>query len=120
MIDLIELGEKHTLFCLEYLKDFNGTQAAIRAGYSEKSAYSQAHDLLKKPEVLKYIENSSKVVFNSIGLGVERIFAEIVSVAFSENTSNKDKLKSLELLLKYTLIKDEKIKGKKVKIAIAK
>jgi phage terminase small subunit len=31
--------------------DWNGTQAAIRAGYSPKTAGSQAHDLLKKPEI---------------------------------------------------------------------
>ena len=43
-------------FCEEYLVDLNATQAAIRAGYSRHSAYSQAHDLLKKPEVQSEIE----------------------------------------------------------------
>ncbi|WP_372675262.1 terminase small subunit [Aquicoccus sp.] len=38
-------------FCREYVLDWNGTQAAIRAGYSPKTAGSQAHDLLKKPEI---------------------------------------------------------------------
>ena len=38
-------------FCREYVLDWNGTQAAIRAGYSSKTAGSQAHDLLKKPEI---------------------------------------------------------------------
>lgn len=39
------------VFCLEYVKDGNATQAAIRAGYSARTAGSQAHDLLKKPEI---------------------------------------------------------------------
>lgn len=47
---------KVQLFCEEFLKDFNGTQAAIRAGYSERSATEQAYDLLRKPQVAALIE----------------------------------------------------------------
>ena len=39
----------------EYLVDLNATQAAIRAKYSQKTAYSIGFDLLKKPEVQKEI-----------------------------------------------------------------
>lgn len=46
-----KLSAKQEAFCLEYVIDLCATQAAIRAGYSEKTAYSQAHDLLKKPEI---------------------------------------------------------------------
>lgn len=49
------LNDKQRLFCLEYLKDLNATQAAIRAGYSEKTAGSQGFDLLKKPEIQEEI-----------------------------------------------------------------
>jgi phage terminase small subunit len=47
---------KQARFVEEYLQDLNGTQAAIRAGYSEKTANEQAAQLLKKPEVAKAIE----------------------------------------------------------------
>ena len=50
------LSEKQKFFCMEYTKDMNATQAAIRAGYSEKTAYSQGHDLLKKPEIKAVID----------------------------------------------------------------
>ncbi|MCC6863263.1 MAG: terminase small subunit [Rhodobacteraceae bacterium] len=50
------LTGKRERFCQEYLKDLNATQAAIRAGYSEHTAGSQAHDLLKKPEVQAEID----------------------------------------------------------------
>lgn len=40
------LNHKQQQFVLEYTKDFNATQAAIRAGYSEKSARSKASQLL--------------------------------------------------------------------------
>ena len=45
------MNDKQRRFVQEYLIDLNATQAAIRAGYSKKTAYSQGHDLLKKPEI---------------------------------------------------------------------
>ncbi|TPK59048.1 MULTISPECIES: terminase small subunit [unclassified Mesorhizobium] len=45
------LTDKQRRFVDEYLLDLNATQAAIRAGYSEKTAYSQGQRLLKNVEV---------------------------------------------------------------------
>lgn len=45
------MNARQELFCEEYLKDMNATQAAIRAGYSEKTAYSQGQRLLKNVEI---------------------------------------------------------------------
>jgi phage terminase small subunit len=45
------LNDKQRRFAAEYLVDLNATQAAIRAGYSAKTAGSQGFDLLKKPEI---------------------------------------------------------------------
>ena len=45
------MNDRQELFCEEYLKDMNATQAAIRAGYSEKTAYSQGQRLLKHVEI---------------------------------------------------------------------
>lgn len=50
------MNEKQKQFCNEYLIDFNGTQAAIRAGYSPKSAYSTANENLRKPEIQSYLK----------------------------------------------------------------
>ena len=52
-----KLKERKRLFCVEYPKDFNATEAAKRAGYSKKSAYSTGHELLKKPEIQAEISN---------------------------------------------------------------
>ena len=51
-----EMTEKLALFVQEYIIDFNGAQAAIRAGYSEKSAASIASENLTKPNVAAAIE----------------------------------------------------------------
>ena len=45
------LNDKQRRFVQEYMIDLNATQAAIRAGYSEKTAGSQSFDLLQKPEI---------------------------------------------------------------------
>lgn len=50
------LNAKQSKFVSEYAIDLNATQAAIRAGYSGKTAYSQGQRLLKKVEVAEAIE----------------------------------------------------------------
>ena len=55
MNKMSKLNEKQRTFCEEYVIDFNATQAAIRAGYSKKTAYQQGFKLLKKGEIKKLI-----------------------------------------------------------------
>lgn len=50
------LSPKQEAFCREYLVDLNGTQAAIRAGYSPKGAHVQAAQLLSNPKVSEYLQ----------------------------------------------------------------
>lgn len=52
------LSEKQRLFIKEYLVDLNATQAAIRAGYSAKTAYRQGADLLQKTSIREAIEKA--------------------------------------------------------------
>lgn len=53
------LTEKQRRFCEEYLVDFNATQAAIRAGYSEKTAYAIGWENLRKPEIIQTIREKT-------------------------------------------------------------
>jgi len=59
-----KLTAKQALFVKEYLVDFNATQAAIRAGYSKKTASAIGHELMGKPHILAAIctemENRNK------------------------------------------------------------
>ena len=50
------LTEKQICFCNEYLIDLNATQAAIRAGYSEKSARQIAQRMLTKDDIQEYLQ----------------------------------------------------------------
>lgn len=47
---------KQRMFCLEYIRDFNATQSALRAGYSPRSAYSIGQENLRKPEIAAEIQ----------------------------------------------------------------
>lgn len=55
-----KLTDKQKRFVEEYLIDLNATQAAIRAGYSEKTAYSIGEENLRKPEVKIAIQQAQK------------------------------------------------------------
>ena len=63
----IGLTDKQERFCQEYLIDLNGTQAAIRAGYSDSSAGQIAEQNLKKLEIQERI----KVLQQQIALRLE-------------------------------------------------
>ena len=79
--NVTELGKKLTArertFVHEYLRDWNGTQAAIRTGYSEKTAASQASRLLRKPEVRAYRDALLQEQFDAIGVTRHSIAGEV-------------------------------------------
>jgi len=60
------------IFCIEYLKDWNATEAAIRAGYSKKSAYSMANELLKRPEIRTEIAEQIKSIIENAKIPLEK------------------------------------------------
>ena len=51
---------KQLVFCKEYIVDFNGTQAAIRAGFTTKSPRQTATELLAKPYIRAYTDKLIK------------------------------------------------------------
>lgn len=76
------LTEKQIRFCEEYLIDLNATQAATRAGYSEKTAYSIGQENLKKPEIQQYIQSKQKKLQNKLEITQEKVLQEYAKVAF--------------------------------------
>lgn len=54
------LTARQAAFVTEYFVDFNGTQAAIRAGYSAATAHQAAYENLRKPEIRRLIAEESK------------------------------------------------------------
>ena len=71
------LGEKQKRFVREWLVDMNGTRAAIRAGYSEKSAAQTASRLMKDPAVREYRDALLKEEFDSLGITRHSLAVEV-------------------------------------------
>ena len=80
------LNEKQKRFVSEYIIDLNAKQAAIRAGYSPKTAEVQASRLLSlvkvQTEIAKAMEDREK----RTGITQDRVLAELSAIAFAKAT----------------------------------
>lgn len=75
------LNARQSLFVQEYLVDLNATQAAIRAGYSEKTAASQGQRLLRNVEIAKHIQKAMDQRANTVQITAERVLLEVARLA---------------------------------------
>lgn len=121
------MTKKQKRFCDEYLKDLNGAQAAIRAGYSEETARITASKLLTNTNIETYIENQLAELHSKNTADAQEVMEFLTSTLRGEITeqtlkmagngtqeitdigiSAKDRLKAAELLGKrYGLFTDK-------------
>ena len=78
------LQPKHARFVAEYLVDLNGTQAAIRAGYSPRTAAVQASTLLTNPKIAAAVSDGQAKRLASADLSAVRVLEELRRLAFSD------------------------------------
>lgn len=78
------LTGKQWRFVAEYLIDLNATQAAIRAGYSEKTAHSQGPRLLENVEILVEIEKAKIERSKRTEITQDKVVAELAKLGFSD------------------------------------
>lgn len=81
------MTDKQRRFADEYLVDTNATQAAIRAGYSQKTAYSQGQRLLKDVDVQNYIKSKAEEVQNEKIADAKEVMEYLTSVLRGESVS---------------------------------
>ena len=74
------LTDKQRRFVSEYLIDLNATQAAIRAGYSKKTAYSVGHENLSKPEIAAAIAKAQTKVMAKAEIDAEWVLRNAVAM----------------------------------------
>lgn len=120
------LTDKQKRFCDEYLVDSNATQAAIRAGYCQKTAGQIGNENLKKLEIKNYIEERLKEIESEKIATAEEVLQYLTMVVRGESESEvvviedgaakrmkkapdeKERLKAAELLGKrYSLFTDK-------------
>lgn len=95
------LTSKQQRFVDEYLIDLNATQAAIRAGYSEKTAAAIGAENLTKPAVAEQIAERQAAIAAKLEVNQERIVAELAKIGFGDIRSLFDdsgRLKRIEML----------------------
>ena len=78
---MANLTPKQQRFVEEYLIDLNATQAAIRAGYSEKTAQEIGSENLSKPMVAKAIAEAQEKLSNKAQVTVEMVVQGLLNEA---------------------------------------
>lgn len=126
------MTDKQKRFCDEYLIDCNATRAAIRAGYSEKTAKQIGQRMLTNVDLKTYIDEQLKKIHNEKTADAQEVLEYLTSVMRGEKqdevlclvgegvqdktqieVSTKDRIKAAELIGKrYGLFKDKlELKG---------
>ena len=90
---------KQKQFVSEYLKDFNGAQAAIRAGYSKKTARSMANRLLTKADIKQKIKQAQEKVEEKSILSLEKSL-QILSEIAIQGERDSDRISAISLACK--------------------
>ena len=119
---------KQKRFCEEYLVDCNATQAAIRTGYSKKTARAVGQRLLTNVDIKKYIDQQLQKLKNEKIADAQEVLEYLTSVMRGEqkeqvalltgegvqnlvqkDVSAKDRLKAAELIGKRYALFTEKV-----------
>ena len=94
------LSLKQQRFCEYYVELANATEAAKRAGYSEKTAYSIGTENLKKPEIQKYIEELTADRKSRRIASADEVIEFFTGVMRDKDEMTKNRLKAAENLAK--------------------
>lgn len=83
------MNAKQKRFCEEYIIDCNATQAAIRAGYSKRTAYSIGNENLKKTAIKTYINILLKKIEDEKIAKAEEVLKYLTSVMRGESSAHE-------------------------------
>ena len=86
------MNAKQKRFCDEYLIDCNATQAAIRAGYSPKTAKQIGQENLTKPDLKKYIDEQLERIHSEKTADAQEVLEYFTAVMRGEHTEQVLKL----------------------------
>jgi phage terminase small subunit len=80
---MADLNDKQKRFVAEYLIDLNATQAAIRAGYSAKTAHVQGSRLLSDVRVSALLTEKQTKLADKLEVTAERVIRELALIGFA-------------------------------------
>ena len=113
---MAKLSNKQKMFVKEYIIDFNGSRAAVAAGYSEKTSKEIASENLTKPNIQEAIQKAINPKLDKLDVTVENVIESILDIRTSCAADGEDgmidagnALRSNEMLGKYLKMFTEKI-----------
>lgn len=86
VMGVAKLTDKQKKFIDEYLVDLNATQAAIRAGYKEKTAYRTGAENLRKPQIQREIQKRMQERQQRTEVTQDMVVRELAAIAFAKAT----------------------------------
>ncbi|OAH53090.1 hypothetical protein AWH48_12090 [Domibacillus aminovorans] len=81
-----EITDQRRLFCMHYVKSFNATMAAIKAGYAKKSAHVEGSRLLRNAKVAAYIRELKADLQEDLFISAKDVMDYYVKIAFADIT----------------------------------
>ena len=98
-----KLTPKQKRFIEEYLIDLNATQAAIRAGYSEKTAYAIGEENLRKPVIKAEVERLQAETSNKLQVTKESLINDLLTIkdlCLTNPRVTHNSIKAIEVIAK--------------------
>lgn len=96
------LSPRQRAFCEEYIVDFNGGAAVVRAGYSLKYADQQAYSLLHNEGVAFYVDHLMRSKEAKItAVNPDYVIQKVTEIITKDGAKDGDKLRGLELLARH-------------------
>jgi hypothetical protein len=102
VVEQTGLSFKQQRFIEEYLVDFNGTQAAIRAGYNAKNPGKIAYNLLRNPQIKSIVEQQVDALRFSKAIINEMCIGKLVEIINSDDAKAIDQIKAIHVLSEFT------------------
>jgi len=105
--EAMTLNAKRERFVEEYLKDLNATQAAIRAGYSKRTAGQTGNELLKNPEIQRRIMDAKAERSERTKIDADWVLSRLAQEAeadveeFDADTTARDTATAMAQLLSF-------------------
>lgn len=103
------MNEKQTRFCEEYVKDYNGAKAAVRAGYSENGARVTASKLLTKTNIQNYVQELQQELLKQCKVEAHVVLGKLMQEANNFDNPGSTRVQALGLLGKHIGLFTDKI-----------
>jgi phage terminase small subunit len=116
-----KLTAKQSQFVREYIIDFNATQAAIRTGYSQKTAGSIGSENLQKPEIKQAVRLALNNLADLVLIEASVIVKALMQEAFStgEDSTSSSRVSALDKLAKIAGLYDSQLVTESLEKTIA-